>query len=167
MLHKLKPRLFSKKRMSSDLGTIFGSGGLVISIISMVYAAINHKRIRAKCCGRSVDFEINIDPTEAAAEEKKSGDISETNKNLGTTERRTIGSNTLRQLRNLELFTKKTSKVAPEPAATAVKQGKPRTWVDADVEGLADYKSAHPKARFASEGIADEEEEDVELGPHR
>ena len=52
--------------MSSDLGTIFGSGGLVISIISMIYAAINHKRIRAKCCGRSMDFEINIDPTDSA-----------------------------------------------------------------------------------------------------
>lgn len=51
---------------SSDLGTIFGSGGLVISIISMIYAAINHKRIRAKCCGKSMDFEINIDPTEGA-----------------------------------------------------------------------------------------------------
>lgn len=52
--------------MSSDLGTIFGSGGFVISIISMIYAAINHKRIRAKCCGRSLDFEINIDSTEEA-----------------------------------------------------------------------------------------------------
>jgi hypothetical protein len=107
----------------------------------MVYAAINHKRIRAKCCGRSLDFEINIDPTEAAAEEKKeSGAKSETNKNLETRERRTIGADTLRQLRNLELFTKKTSKVAPEPAVikpVAVK-AKPRTWVDDDVEGLAD-----------------------------
>ncbi len=56
--------------MSSDLGTIFGSGGLVISIISMIYAAINHKRIRAKCCGRSVDFEINIDSTEQKEEKK-------------------------------------------------------------------------------------------------
>ena len=52
--------------MASDLGTIFGSGGLVISIISMIYAAINHKRIRAKCCGRNMDFEINIDPTDNA-----------------------------------------------------------------------------------------------------
>jgi hypothetical protein len=137
----------------------------VISIISMVYAAINHKRIRAKCCGRSVDFEINIDPTEAAAEEKATASVS--THNLQTTERRTIGADTLRQLRNLELFTKKTNKVAPEPVATAAKQGKPRTWLDADVEGLADYKSAHPKARFASEGIADDEEEDVELGPRR
>jgi hypothetical protein len=56
--------------MSSDLGTIFGSGGLVISIISMIYAAINHKRIRAKCCGRSLDFEINIDSTEEAGAKK-------------------------------------------------------------------------------------------------
>ncbi len=116
----------------------------MISIISMVYAAINHKRIRAKCCGRSVDFEINIDPTEAAAEEKKAAAAP----NLETRERRTIGADTLRQLRNLELFTKKTSKVAPEPVATALK-GKPRTWVDDDVEGIAD------------------DQDDVELGPRR
>jgi hypothetical protein len=130
--------------MSSDLGTIFGSGGLVISIISMVYAAINHKRIRAKCSGRSVDFEINIDPTEAAAEEKKAA--AGAAPNLETRERRTIGADTLRQLRNLELFTKKTSKVAPEPA---VIKPKPRTWVDDDVEGIND------------------DQDDVELGPRR
>ncbi len=59
--------------MASDLGTIFGSGGLVISIISMIYAAINHKRIRAKCCGRSLDFEINIDSTEEAGQKKAAG----------------------------------------------------------------------------------------------
>ena len=120
----------------------------MISIISMVYAAINHKRIRAKCCGRSVDFEINIDPTEAAAaEEKKTG----ASPNLETRERRTIGADTLRQLRNLELFTKKTSKVAPEPAAVkpVALQAKPRTWVDDDVEGIAD------------------DTDDVELGPRR
>ena len=126
----------------------------MISIISMVYAAINHKRIRAKCCGRSVDFEINIDPTEAAAEEKTGAGVSANagaSLNLETRERRTIGADTLRQLRNLELFTKKTSKVTPEPAVikpVAVK-AKPRTWVDDDVEGLAD------------------DQDDVELGHHR
>ncbi len=50
--------------MSSDLGTIFGSGGLVVSILTMIYAAINHKRCRAKLCNREFDFEINIDSTE-------------------------------------------------------------------------------------------------------
>jgi hypothetical protein len=130
--------------MSSDLGTIFGSGGLVISIISMVYAAINHKRIRAKCCGRSLDFEINIDPTEqAGAEEKKSG-VTATN-NLQTPEKRTIGADTLRQLRNLEIFSKKTPKVAPEPV---VVKPKPRTWVDADVEGINDEAEADVDAEL-------------------
>ncbi len=57
--------------MSSDLGTIFGSGGLVISIISMIYAAINHKRIKAKCCGRHIDFEIDIDSTEEKEKNKE------------------------------------------------------------------------------------------------
>ena len=45
----------------------------MISIISMIYAAINHKRIRAKCCGRSLDFEINIDSTEGADKKGAAG----------------------------------------------------------------------------------------------
>ena len=48
---------------SSDLGTIFGSGGFIISILGAIYAWVNHKRIRGKCCGREIDVEINIDST--------------------------------------------------------------------------------------------------------
>ena len=114
----------------------------MISIISMVYAAINHKRIRAKCCGRSLDFEINIDPTEQAGAEEKKSDATN---NLQTTERRTIGADTLRQLRNLEIFSKKTPKVAPEPV---VAKPKPRTWVDADVEGINDEAEADVDAEL-------------------
>ncbi len=36
----------------------------MISILTMIYGAINHKRIRAKICNRQFDFEINIDSTE-------------------------------------------------------------------------------------------------------
>lgn len=100
--------------MASDLGTIFGSGGLVISIISMIYAAINHKRIRAKCCGRNMDFEINIDPTDT--KESKDESKEESPKEI-TREK-----------------PKKSAKVAPEP----VRHPKPRFWAhddeDADKE---------------------------------
>ncbi len=90
--------------MASDLGTIFGSGGLVISIISMIYAAINHKRIRAKCCGRNVDFEINIDSTEKKEETKE-------------------------QETETKEVPKKKAKVYPE-----VYKPKPRAWVEEDAD---------------------------------
>lgn len=92
--------------MSSDLGTIFGSGGLVISIISMIYAAINHKRIRAKCCGRNLDFEINIDSTEKKEETKESKESDEPKQ-----------------------ITKKKTKVYPE-----VYKPKPRAWAEDDAD---------------------------------
>lgn len=57
--------------MSSDLGTIFGSGGLIVSILTMVYAAINHKRCRARLCNREIDFEINIDSTDEKEKNKE------------------------------------------------------------------------------------------------
>lgn len=130
--------------MSSDLGTIFGSGGLVISIISMVYAAINHKRIRAKCCGRSVDFEINIDPTEhASAQEQK--------KEESKTEQKTtpkIGIDTLREIKNLQILTKKPVRILPEPETDTAKpvRVKPRVWAEEE-DDSADLDTAYTGVR--------------------
>lgn len=95
----------------------------MISIISMIYAAINHKRIRAKCCGRNLDFEINIDSTEEKDKEAKHSEKEES----GDTKPK-----------------KKTAKVVPElelPARPAsaikVKPYAERRWIaddDADKE---------------------------------
>jgi hypothetical protein len=55
---------------SIDLGSVLGGTGAVLSILSMIYTAINHKRIRGRCCGKEIDIELNIDSTkepEAAA----------------------------------------------------------------------------------------------------
>ena len=101
--------------MSSDLGTIFGSGGLVVSILTMIYAAINHKRIRAKICNRQFDFEINIDSTEEKGKEAKH---SEKEESVDTKPK------------------KKTAKVMPEiypPTPIKVKSyNKERRWIEDD-----------------------------------
>ena len=52
---------------SDDLGSVLGGSGVVLSILGMIYTAINHKRIRGRCCGREIDIEVNIDSTEPAA----------------------------------------------------------------------------------------------------
>jgi len=46
-----------------DLGSVLGGTGAVLSVLSMIYTAINHKRIRGRCCGREIDIELNIDST--------------------------------------------------------------------------------------------------------
>jgi hypothetical protein len=56
-----------------DTGTLMGGLGLFISVVGIIYSAINHKHIRSKCCGKELDFSIDIDSTEQAKkpEEKK------------------------------------------------------------------------------------------------
>lgn len=49
--------------MSVDTGSVVGGVGIAMSIISMVYAAVNHKRIRAKCCGRVIEMELDVTDT--------------------------------------------------------------------------------------------------------
>lgn len=49
--------------MSVDTGSVVGGVGIAMSVISMVYAAVNHKRIRAKCCGRVIEMELDVTDT--------------------------------------------------------------------------------------------------------
>jgi hypothetical protein len=57
-----------------DTGAALGGTGLFISLVGIIYSAINHKHIRSKCCGKEMDFSIDIDSTEEA---KKSGEKKE------------------------------------------------------------------------------------------
>lgn len=49
--------------MDNSTGPILGGTGIALSVLTMIYTAINHKRIRAKCCGRNLEIQIDIDPT--------------------------------------------------------------------------------------------------------
>jgi hypothetical protein len=49
-----------------ETGTVLGGAGLFISILGVIYSAINHKHIRSKCCGKLYEVSIDIDPTESA-----------------------------------------------------------------------------------------------------
>jgi len=57
-----------------DTGEIVGWSGLVISILGVIYSAVNHKHIKSRCCGRVYDFSIDIEntnPENEEAEKKK------------------------------------------------------------------------------------------------
>lgn len=51
-----------------NLGSILGgSGAAILSLAGMIYTAINHKRVRAKCCGKEFEMEVDIGSTQEGA----------------------------------------------------------------------------------------------------
>ena len=47
---------------SNSTGAIAYSG-FIIGLAGTIYAAINHKRIRSKCCGRNLEASIDVENT--------------------------------------------------------------------------------------------------------
>jgi hypothetical protein len=54
-----------------DTSSIVGWSGLALSILGIIYSAVNHKHIRSKCCGRVYDFSIDVENTTDEEERKK------------------------------------------------------------------------------------------------
>ena len=51
--------------MNSDTGGILGVFGFIVSMAGVIYTAINHKKIRCRCCGKDLDMSVDVDTTEA------------------------------------------------------------------------------------------------------
>ena len=49
--------------MDSNTGGILGIFAFLTSAAGLIYAAINHKRIRCRCCGKDLDMSVDVDPT--------------------------------------------------------------------------------------------------------
>jgi hypothetical protein len=54
-----------------DTSLIVGWSGLVLSILGIIYSAINHKHCKVLLCGRRLEFGIDVDTTEIYEEERK------------------------------------------------------------------------------------------------
>jgi len=50
-------------RMNSETGGILGIFGFIVSMGGAIYAAINHKKIRCRCCGKDLDVSVDVDST--------------------------------------------------------------------------------------------------------
>ena len=50
--------------MNSDTGSVLGIISILVSIGGAIYAAINHKRLRCKCCGKDIEVQVDVDSTE-------------------------------------------------------------------------------------------------------
>jgi len=57
--------------MDSTTGGVLGIFAFLISSGGIIYTAINHKRVRCKCCGKDVDMSVDVDSTMPV---KKKGD---------------------------------------------------------------------------------------------
>lgn len=49
-----------------DTGAALGGTGLFLSIMGIVYSAINHKHIKSRCCGKEYDMSVDIGTTSSA-----------------------------------------------------------------------------------------------------
>jgi flagellar biosynthesis GTPase FlhF len=54
-----------------DTSSIVGWSGLVLSILGIIYSAVNHKHIRSNCCGRVIDFSIDVENTNPEEDRKR------------------------------------------------------------------------------------------------
>jgi hypothetical protein len=50
--------------MDSTTGGVLGIFGFLASLGGLIYTAINHKRIRCRCCGKDIDMSVDVDSTE-------------------------------------------------------------------------------------------------------
>ena len=50
--------------MNSDTGGILGVFGFIVSMAGVIYTAINHKKIRCRCCGKDLDMSVEVDTEE-------------------------------------------------------------------------------------------------------
>ena len=57
--------------MDSTTGGVLGIFAFLISSGGIMYTAINHTRVRCKCCGKDVDMSVDVDSTMPV---KKKGD---------------------------------------------------------------------------------------------
>ena len=56
--------------MNSETGGILGVFGFLASMGGLIYAAINHKKVRCRCCGKDLDMSVDIDPTDKKKKKK-------------------------------------------------------------------------------------------------
>jgi hypothetical protein len=49
--------------MDNSTTTVIAFSGFAVSVLTAVVGAINHKRIRSNCCGKTADLSIDIETT--------------------------------------------------------------------------------------------------------
>lgn len=50
-------------RMDTGMTNILGLAGFGLSLLGAIYTALNHKRLRSKCCGKDIEASIDVENT--------------------------------------------------------------------------------------------------------
>jgi hypothetical protein len=54
-----------------DESSIIGYSGLILSILGIIYSAVNHKHCKVLICGRRIEFGLDVDSTETYLKEEE------------------------------------------------------------------------------------------------
>ena len=54
---------------SNDLASILGGSGGILTVLGIIYTAVNHKRVRVNCCGRKMEVAMDVESTAKVAPE--------------------------------------------------------------------------------------------------
>ena len=46
-----------------DTTNILGLVGFGLSVLGAIYTAVNHKRVRSKCCGKVLEVSVDVENT--------------------------------------------------------------------------------------------------------
>lgn len=46
-----------------DTTNILGLVGFAVSVVGAIYTAVNHKRVRSKCCGKLLEASLDVENT--------------------------------------------------------------------------------------------------------
>lgn len=46
-----------------SVSNVGGYLGIIVTVGGIVFAAVNHKRLRSNCCGRKIDVSIDVEAT--------------------------------------------------------------------------------------------------------
>ena len=60
--------------MSESTNTTLSGLAIAVSVCGVIVGAINHKRIRSRCCGRNLDVSVDIENTTPKEETIKNSD---------------------------------------------------------------------------------------------
>ena len=60
----------------------YGAGGIgasIVAVLGLIYTAINHKKLRSKCCGREITASIDIEPSSPEKKQDKEKNDNQSN----------------------------------------------------------------------------------------
>ena len=60
----------------------YGAGGVgasIVAFLGLIYTAINHKKLRSKCCGREITASIDIEPSSPEKKQDKEKNDNQSN----------------------------------------------------------------------------------------